>query len=607
MQDPAPHPGETLAGRDPLAVVERLLRQAEGPLVAPADPDDALDAPGRRERALEALLREDPQDAAAHARTGLDAAGGGDPSVRLGLLKLLATAADHARDTEERARWTAERADLLRSLGRPRQADLEVQLGAALLREPDDFEATVLAGVVEDERDRAAADPADTVLPDALLALCAHRVQAADLDAALTAADEALTALERQRAAGAALGVGAEADVHLLRSRLHLWRGETRAAEEAAVRVLRLPCAAVVRASATLVRALAAHGEDRDDAALDFALRAAEQMARAGLRRGAASAAALVGRVAGHDPDRQDLSVAAWRLASVHAEKAEAPEAASLSYWWGHQLVAAGRAEEAEPVLEGLVRREAAEGHEAERARALVDLGHALHEQDRPSDALPHWREAADLFTGCGRHADAAHTLLAAGALTHRDHGDVARAGALELFERAVEQARLAADEDPAVLASALHALGYLRCETGRGDGLALLDEAIALAERTGTPWQRADYLDTRARSLWALHQGDEAVSAALTSADMFHDAGDAQGAAQAELFAAYVVAEDGRPEQAATLFRLVHESTASDLVRLGALTGLHRCLAALGDHEEAARVRRDADEVRRSLGVAED
>ena len=40
----------------------------------------------------------------------------------------------------------------------------------------------------------------------------------------------------------------------------------------------------------------------------------------------------------------------------------------------------------------------------------------------------------------------------------------------------------------------------------------------------------------------------------------------------------------------AATLFRLVHESTASDLVRLGALTGLHRCLAALGDHEEAAR-----------------
>ena len=128
VQDPAPRPGETLAGRDPLVVVERLLRQAEGPLVAPADPHDALDAPGRRERALEALLREEPEDAAAHARAGLDAAGGGDPAVRLGLLRLLATAAAHARDAAGLERWTTERADLLHSLGRPRQAELEVQL-----------------------------------------------------------------------------------------------------------------------------------------------------------------------------------------------------------------------------------------------------------------------------------------------------------------------------------------------------------------------------------------------------------------------------------------------------------------------------------------------
>ncbi|MBD4381175.1 hypothetical protein GUH10_04675, partial [Xanthomonas citri pv. citri] len=65
-----------------------------------------------------------------------------------------------------------------------------------------------------------------------------------------------------------------------------------------------------------------------------------------------------------------------------------------------------------------------------------------------------------------------------------------------------------------------------------------------------------------------------------------------------------YVVAEDGSPEQAATLFRLVCESTESTLVRLGALTGLHQCLSALGDHDGAARVRDELDALREGLGA---
>ena len=90
----------------------------------------------------------------------------------------------------------------------------------------------------------------------------------------------------------------------------------------------------------------------------------------------------------------------------------------------------------------------------------------------------------------------------------------------------------------------------------------------------------------------------------ALQAADLFTAAGDREGAAQAELFAAYVVAEDGSPEQAATLFRLVCDSTDSTLVRLGALTGLHQCLSALGDHDGAARVRDELDALREGLGA---
>ncbi|MDN5693279.1 MAG: hypothetical protein L0G62_05720, partial [Micrococcaceae bacterium] len=532
------------------------------------------------------------------------ALGPGEDGVRLSLLRARAVAADRLGDETGLTRWVEARAALLRTLGRPRQAALETQLGASLVREPDGFEAAVLAGVVEEEPGVPGEDPGDTVLPEAALALAVHRVHASDLDGALAAARRAVESLRGLRAAGAVLPVGSWSSAHLLLSRLHLWRGEHAEADEAAAVVTALPAARAVLASTTTVRAIAAHEQDRPTAALALALDAAERMARVGLRRGAASAAALAGRVAGDLEGHEEAAVAAWELASVHAEKAEAPEASSLSYWWAHQLVLAGRPDEAEPLLARLVRREAAQGHDVEQARALVDLGHAHHDQDRSENALPLWREAAGLFEAHGRWEDAARTLLAAGALVNRERDELTRSSALDLFERAVAAARRAVDEDPAVLPAALHAHGYLLCESGRPEGLELLDEAVALVREAEAPWQVADYTDTRARALWSLDQGAEAVSTALHAADLFTAAQDPEGAAQAELFAASVVAEDGSPEQAATLFRLVSESTQSTLVRLGALTGLHQCLSAVGDHDGAARVRDDLDAVREQLGA---
>ncbi|MEW1965687.1 hypothetical protein AB0302_09890 [Micrococcus sp. NPDC078436] len=628
MTPAAPAPEDpAAAGDDALGRLTTLLARAQAApggldLTGTDDPAGvtgpqgaALDAHGWSDLALEAALREEPADVVRCAESGLLAPGGDQPGTRLTLLRQLALAADQADDEDALARRVEERADVLRALGRPHQAALETQLGAALVREPDGFEAAVLAGVVEDERRRRAqgsgGDPADTVLPEALLGLAVQRIHESDLDGALVHLREAIALLRELRAAGAALPSGTWASAHLVLARLHLWRGEHAEAEVEALTVLSLPAARAVRASALLVRAIAAHEQGRPDDALRFALDATAGMGEAGLRRGAASAAALVARAA-DDGDRQEAAVLAWRLAAVHAEKAEAPEAAVLTYWWAHQLVLAGRPQEAEPVLEGLVRRAAAGGQAVEQARALVDLGHALHDQDRSVEALPLWREAADLFEAHGQAEDAARVLLAAGALVNRERDAASRPLALDLFERAATAARRAADEageedDGDVLPAALHALGYLLCESGRPEGLALLDEAIALAEQAPAPWQAADFLDTRARALWALENGPEAVSTALTSADRFTAAGDPNGAAQAELFAAYVVAEDGRPEQAATLFRLVGDSTGSDLVRLGALTGLHQCLDALGDHAGAARVRDDLESVRARLGVSGD
>ena len=120
-----------------------------------------------------------------------------------------------------------------------------------------------------------------------------------------------------------------------------------------------------------------------------------------------------------------------------------------------------------------------------------------------------------------------------------------------------------------------------------------MLDEAMTLAERTGTAWQRADFLDTRARALWALSRPQEAASAALEAADRFRAAADAHGGAQAELFAAFVVAESGAPEQAATLFGLLADAEDQPyLVRVAALSGLAQCLEQIGDDDGAAAAR---------------
>lgn len=585
-----------------LARVRALLADARDS-DAPAEAL-AADARGWWELSLEAALRDEPGACARLADSGLAALRPGEDDVRLALLRTQAVAADRLGDEAGLTRWVEARAALLRVLGRTRQAALESQLGAALVREPDAFEAAVLAGVVEDEPGPPGADPADTVLPEAALALAVHHVQAGELDVAVELTRRVVEVLRGLRAAGAVLPVGSWSSAHLILARLHLWRGEHAEADAAAAVVTALPAARAVIASALTVRAIAAHELERPTAALDLALDAAERMARVGLRRGAASAAALAGRVAGDIPGHDEVAVAAWELASVHAEKAEAPEASSLSYWWAHQLVLAGRPEEAEPLLARLVRREATQGHDVEQARALVDLGHAHHDQDRTENALPLWREAAGLFEAHGHWEDAARTLLAAGALVNRERDELTRPSALDLFERAVAAARRAVDEDPAVLPAALHAHGYLLCESGGTEGLALLDEAITLASAAEESWQVADYTDTRARALWALERGPEAVSTALRAADLFTAAEDPEGAAQAELFAAYVVAEDGDPEQAATLFRLVDGSTQSVLVRLGALTGLHQCLAAVGDHDGAARVREDLEAVRDQLGA---
>ncbi|HEY4615759.1 MAG TPA: tetratricopeptide repeat protein, partial [Citricoccus sp.] len=449
-----------------------------------------------------------------------------------------------------------------------------------------------LEGVLESERTRSARS-VDTVLPDVLVALAVRYVEDGRLDPAVDLLEECLDILDARVAAGIAVAPESLSSTRMFLAHVHVMSHEPEIAEEVADAVLAGKANRAVRAAMWMLKAVIAHEFEDPSRAAGDALRALELHAAAGVRKGAASAAALLAGLA-HDAGDQQASILAWKVAVAQAEQGEVPEASDLTLALGHQLLEAEEHALAERVLAGLVRREEAARRLPGLARALVDLGHAARHQGRPEEALEHWDRAASLFEQAGAMAEGARMCLAAGALLNRQERSEEAA---ERFSRAVELARRVGDEDPAVLPQALHALGHVLCELGQERGVALLDEAIALAQDSAAAWHEADFTDTRARGLWALRKGTAAVSSALTAADLFAASQDTTAASNAELFAAYVLLEQEQAEEAAALFRMITEQDGTArYLRMAAWLGLAQSLDLAGDEEGAALARLRAD-----------
>lgn len=580
-----------------------------GPQSAPETAGGWLDV------SYEAAYAEDLPRSLRAARSGLDAPGGQDPVNRAGLFRALASVAEMTGDHTAATGYIAERARVLEDAGYPHRARMEIELGVMLLREPESFEATVLEGVLDKERHRSARS-VDTVLPDVLVALAVRHVEDGRLEAAVELLEECLQNLEARVTAGLQVAPESLSSTRMFLAHVHLMSHEPQHSAEVADEVLAGRSNRAVRAAMWMLKAVVAQDSEDGDEAILYALRSVELHAAAGVRKGAASAAALLAGLAADAGDQQS-SILAWKVAVAQAEQGEVPEASDLTLALGHQLLEAEEHALAERVLAGLVRREEAARRLPGLARALVDLGHAARHQDRPDEALAHWDRAATLFEEAGATDEAARMHLAAGALLNRQ--DQAEKAA-ERFSRAVELARAdeeeadedSADHDPAVLPQALHALGHVLCELGQERGVALLDEAIALAQDSSAAWHEADFTDTRARGLWALRQGPAAVSSALTAADLFAASEDSTASSNAELFAAYVLLEQERGEEAATLFRMIteHEGVARYL-RMAAWLGLAQSLDLTGDEDGATQARFKADAAAQAedqgSGAAED
>ncbi|WP_010523794.1 tetratricopeptide repeat protein [Nesterenkonia sp. F] len=572
-------------------LVTRLQALLHGP--QPTEPE-ARTARGWLDLAYEAAYGERYHAAADAASRGLESRGGDDPENRLMLLRILSGVHEMRGDTAASAPHLAARVALLRELGRGRQARIEEELGGMLLREPDAVEGDILARVAEELRDedRAAGTGGSLELADVLSSLAVRVLHDEGPEPALELVREAVEVLERHDRQEALAGA------RMFLAHTLLLTGESAAALQIADDVLHGPANRAVRGAMAMLKATIHHHDDRHHEAVDSAITSAELYSACGVRKGAASAAALLaGMVSALD--QGEAAVLAWRIAVQQAELGEFPEARMLSLALGQQLLELEDHAEAESVLDALsLRLGSTEEDLSTRARALMGLGHAVTQQQRPLEALAHWEEAARLFARSDEPEEAARAHLAAGALSASlDRLDEAR----RHYEQGLELARREEDEDPLTLVQALHALGHLLTRTEDSEGVGYLQRALDVAQEHGTEWQVADITDSLARGYVALGEGTQAVAKALDAADLFGAAGDERAAGGAEVFAGKVLLEMGRPDEAEAILRMaVGEREPEQDLLLEALEARIEALMHQDKADEAAELRRELTRLKR-------
>lgn len=557
------------------------------PLAAPPD------AHGWLELAYERAYSEDHEGAARAATAGLDLVlpqvqVAGDPvdiDAALSLLGVLASVQQLDGNTEDADTAAGRRITLLRAQGRTHQADLEEHLGGLLFREPRPGETAILQAALATH---AAAGAPAHVLADARLPLAVVRFEEGDQEALA----ELAACADDYRDGGR---TESEAGALLYLAHGYAKSGQQQAALGAADRLLALEVNRAMRAAIWMVKASCHHELGHPMEAEGCAVEALALYAATGVRRGAVSAAALVANFASADLD-QDAAITAWRIAVEQAERGEFEETWAVRLALGNQLLEAEEFLLAEEVLESLSVLLEARGRHDDAARALMSLGHCLRHQEREEDALRAWERAAAGFERSGLAGDAARAHLSAGTLLSDAEDPSA---CLAHFARATELAR-ETEDDPTVLPVALHAYGHALAESGDPAGLVILGEAIEMADEDGADWHQADFRDTRARSLWALGYATEAVAAALEAADRFKTAEDTDGAGNAELFAAHVLSQTDRGDEAARMYRLIAAEHRDSVAHFyAAQRGLAEVLVALGLPVQAKEA---ADLANRSL-----
>ncbi|MCT1478172.1 hypothetical protein [Microbacterium sp. p3-SID336] len=542
---------------------------APAPATTPADADEWFERAmqlaqfGAEHETLEALPRAlEVEDADRRAQL---------LSMRLGILVALG-------HVDEAADVLPERIAALRAAGREEQADLEQRLGLATFGlDTDDTRAAL-------EEELATADrlPAwsrgDLALSRASLHLRAEEPDAA-LDLAELAA-RAFTEAEDTRLANTTtlVAIGAL-----------LGKGELEAATTLLDRFLSQDdLSAGHRANALQTRARVRGGTG---SYLDGATDADEVcrlLAELGTTQALADAHVLAAAL-WEDAEQPERAVTRYRLAARLRAEAGG-DATGVDFRLARAMLRAGDAPEAAELFGDVLQREE-QGDVAPGSRGMTAsmLARALVESGEFGQAVGVHGYAAELFGEAEEHAEQAMAMTEQAKILARfdEHEDAVRLleGAAEIVRRAPEAV--------GALSEVLHSLG--QAYGGRRDERAfpLFDEVAALAQQHEAGWLLADVTDSRGRALAELGRIDEAVSAVLTAADGFAALGDQGSAGSSELFAARVLAGDGRATDAVPVYRtaLEHAESFPPLRQVAALE-LGDVLEGLGRHGEAAEAR---------------
>ncbi len=483
-----------------------------------------------------------------------------------------------------------ERLELLSTMGRDVQQEVEDRLGLMLFREATIEELPILAVELETQ---TAADAPAAVLADLSFAVgAAHSSGASHMEATILMRSAAEYYREDDNSDGEAAAL-----MYLSGSLMAL--GDEDRAVEVIGRALELPATPTIHASVLMLRARTGFGTpSRAERAIDDAISALEIYQSAGIRQGAIAAAATAGQELLELDEPSDAALA-LRIAADEAERGEHPTLPILRLNLGNALLQSAEYAGAMSNLSDAQRLLSVGGNPPEQlANALSGLGHAQRHTGLDDEALATWQEAAELFETAGQFAEQAQILVSMGTL-------LAKGGrldsALVSFEAAVVAARRE-EANPLALPQALHTCGYARCEAGDALGLVELDEAIELSKKLNTPWLVADFTDSRARGLFTLNRHVEAIACALEAADMFSEAGDYSAAGNAELLAGQVLLSQHQAAEAEAILRnAIGHMTEDSGLRVAAWTAISEALDQLERPEEAEAARAQA------AGIADD